>query len=429
MDRRNRRERGSILVMIAVTMTALLGVTALSLDAAYLFDQRNRMAAAADGAALAAAREMNRSASSNLQAFANREVAIQMAGTGVSAVSGSSNVAVCSPPVSTAQVAVCVNTPPLGGMYAGNDKYVEVLVSKSMSIFFARVLGRDAFTVSTRAVAGGEALLPDCAMALNSTNTNPAIDIRAGAAITAANCTISANGNMNTSGSGSITVAPSGDYNATGTFGGTVAFTPAGAMNPGSSSISNPLTALDSQQPTPGACKTITNPLTEGTYCNGLAGPTKLNYTVTMNPGTYIMLGGGFQVMAGADVTGNGVTIFNTYDASHPPGQIRIAEDSDLHAPLTGPYAGILFWQPSNTTMNAFSADFTAGGSGNHYGGAFYLPGATINFRSGGSSCGATDYIFLIANVLNFTAGANICNNIPPTLNGGAFGAKLSVAE
>src|SRR5207245_2941529 len=51
------RERGSILIMTALTLTGMLGVTALALDAAYMYDQRNRMGAAADGAALAAAQE------------------------------------------------------------------------------------------------------------------------------------------------------------------------------------------------------------------------------------------------------------------------------------------------------------------------------------------------------------------------------------
>src|SRR5262245_11113435 len=115
-----RRERGSILIMTALTLTGMLGVTALALDAAYMYDQRNRMGAAADAAALAAAQEYKRaSTAANLQAYANHAVALHATAMqmGLSVVSGSSNVTTCSPPADTSQISVCVNSPPQSGPF------------------------------------------------------------------------------------------------------------------------------------------------------------------------------------------------------------------------------------------------------------------------------------------------------------------------
>src|SRR4051794_31019421 len=49
-------EHGSILVMTALTLVVLLGITALAIDVGFWYDLRNRMQGAADVAARSAAR-------------------------------------------------------------------------------------------------------------------------------------------------------------------------------------------------------------------------------------------------------------------------------------------------------------------------------------------------------------------------------------
>src|SRR5579862_1022320 len=51
-------ERGSIVVLTALALVILLGISALALDASYLYENRDRMGAAADAAARAAALEL-----------------------------------------------------------------------------------------------------------------------------------------------------------------------------------------------------------------------------------------------------------------------------------------------------------------------------------------------------------------------------------
>ena len=159
-------ERGQILVLTAVLLTAILGIAALSLDAAFMYDERNRLFAAADAAAKAAALEMRRSGAANLQTFANHEVAVHGFNP---AAAGTS---------------VQVNHPPASGPFAGDTDYVETIVSRQTSTFFGRLLGAANLTPGARAVAGGSPH-PDCIIALNSMTLSIS-----GARLDAVNCGI-----------------------------------------------------------------------------------------------------------------------------------------------------------------------------------------------------------------------------------------------
>ena len=53
-------ERGSILILTALSMTVLLGIAALSIDISFMYDKRNRLHAAADAAAKSGAFEVRR---------------------------------------------------------------------------------------------------------------------------------------------------------------------------------------------------------------------------------------------------------------------------------------------------------------------------------------------------------------------------------
>ena len=75
-----RDQRGQILILTALSMTVLLGMAALSVDASFMYDKRNRLYAAADAAAKLAATEVHRVATlcddaAALQAFGNDQVA------------------------------------------------------------------------------------------------------------------------------------------------------------------------------------------------------------------------------------------------------------------------------------------------------------------------------------------------------------------
>jgi hypothetical protein len=68
---------------------------------------------------------------------------------------------------------------------------------------------------------------------------------------------------------------------------------------------------------------------------------------VVMNPGVYIMEGGGFRVDGLATVTGLGVMVYNSTSPTYAPGPIRVegVGKAVLTAPLSGTYQGINFFQ------------------------------------------------------------------------------------
>src|SRR5262249_25294533 len=73
---------------------------------------------------------------------------------------------------------------------------------------------------------------------------------------------------------------------------------------------------------------------------------------VVMQPGVYIMQGGGFQVDGAATVTGTGVMIYNTTSTTYATGAITVTSTGKvaLSAPLSGTYQGINFFQ--DRTLN-----------------------------------------------------------------------------
>jgi hypothetical protein len=121
-------ESGQALVIVAVSLVALLGVTAFSVDLGMAYNAKAELQAAADAAALAGAQDLP-----------NAAVAIQSAKNyaGFNDVQVE-NVSAVSP-------------------YAGNSKLIEVTCSRTFDYLFAKVLGFDSKVIVARAVATKEA--------------------------------------------------------------------------------------------------------------------------------------------------------------------------------------------------------------------------------------------------------------------------------
>ena len=129
-----RGERGQVLVLAALMLVVLLGMTALATDVGLVMKTRRDGQNAADAAALAGASVIvdggsTASARAEAQRFAN------LNGFGQNAV---------------------VNVPPARGNRAGDRTCVEVEVTRTQRALFAVVLGQDGWEVPARAVACGE---------------------------------------------------------------------------------------------------------------------------------------------------------------------------------------------------------------------------------------------------------------------------------
>jgi len=129
------KRAGSVLPLFAILLPVLCGMLGLVLDIGLLFAAHRQVQTAADAAALAAAVDL-RAGKTAGSASATASQYVQYNGLPAAAVT--------------------VNLPPQQGPYAGNARYVEVVVSHSAGVWFIQVVGAASPTVSARAVAGYE---------------------------------------------------------------------------------------------------------------------------------------------------------------------------------------------------------------------------------------------------------------------------------
>ena len=275
-------EPGQVLILTALCIPVLLGIAALSIDAAFMYDIRNRLYAAADAAAKSGAIEVRRNPSvtqANLENFAHQQVAAHgfTPGTTTSVVVRrcSDAGATCSAP------------------HAGNAEYVEAIVSEPRATFFGSILGITSMTPGARAVAGSGAG-PNCLITLAPPGSAPPSISIGNSVISMPNCSVADGGHL-------VTTNPNADINALST-GVTGACTGAGCSNMTSmqTGAPSPIDPLDGLQPPPfpGGCVSVVNPataLTAGCYSRISA-----NTTLTFGPGTYYVTG---PILIGNNVT------------------------------------------------------------------------------------------------------------------------------
>jgi hypothetical protein len=130
--------------------------------------------------------------------------------------------------------------------------------------------------------------------------------------------------------------------------------------------------------------------LSPGVYCGGIQ--VGGNAAVTLNPGTYILEGGGLTVRGNATLIGSEVAFFNTGTAeSYEP--IIIGHDSivQLSAPSSGSLKGVLVFADrlisSSQTSISQTTNVLGAGVGSMFEGDLYLPTQTVsleNFTAGG---------------------------------------------
>ncbi|HJT77825.1 MAG TPA: MBG domain-containing protein, partial [Gemmataceae bacterium] len=101
--------------------------------------------------------------------------------------------------------------------------------------------------------------------------------------------------------------------------------------------------------------------------------------SVTLNPGVYLIEGGGFTVSGGASVSGNGILIVNagsnypSAGSTYGPVILSGSGTISLTAPATGTYAGVVLLQPAGNTK---ALTFSGGAGG--LTGTVYAPSASL---------------------------------------------------
>lgn len=373
------RDRGQVLVLVALGLVALIGFVGLTVDIGSAWAARRRMQTAADAAATAGAIASRQGQSGSGVTTAADDAAI---------LNGFTD--------GTNSVHVTVNPSYSGGSCSANC--VQVTIDQAQPVYFLRVLGFSPIDVKASAVAG-TTNSGSCIYGLGP--TSPAFDAH-GTASVSSSCGILVNSNANCGGNVTITtsmgVAGSSSSCPNST---TISYTP------------DPFAYLGSQPACSGIAVFIPNVSGAGSYCGGITIHNGAN--VTFSPGVY-NLGSGGLTMTGGTVTGTGVTFISTAAITINGGTANLsAPTSDAYAG-TADVKGILFWDTStsNSKIN--------GNGSSTFDGSLYFPQSQLTYNGTSSSgCGTSacstgstsgcGYTIIAADSVTFGGTTNFCND------------------
>jgi Flp pilus assembly protein TadG len=431
----NRERRGTVAIVVAVSLTALLGVLAIALDGGILLTERRGAQSTADAAALAAAADLYNNYTANQGVDVNGTA--KQAALSLASANGYTNDGVNS--------TVTVNIPPLSGSYLGKAGYAEVNVQFNEPRAFSAIFGSGKIPVTFRAVAGGSPGGIGILILDPSSTDTCEID-----------GTLNINGNgdivVNSTDSAAVRLYDTGKITAKNI---SVAGSPgvqnnvgSGALNAtvttGATALADPLASIP--EPTPSGTNYGSVTVSGGTIQPGIY--TSINIAaganVTMAPGVYYLssaggysdLGGifsffsgvaGITVNSGATLTGNGVMIYNQ---SGDNLDFYNAGAVNLTPPTSGTYKGISLFQPRSDTTEMHlisSSNVTISGT-------LYAPAGIWDLRPMGSA------VFNMANYIgwqfeacqggtDFGAGGSTSGTVNLTPSGGAGTQKIHLVE
>jgi hypothetical protein len=331
---------GQTFVLVALGIFVLVAMSGLVFDVGMLWLTRQQMQRATDAAAKAGANEI---------ANQNNVSGVSPAGIYDATQNGFTQGA--QAPNGGTVTSVVVRTPPTGGPYAGQENYVEAIITTSVPTYFLRVLGFTTVPISTRATAKPNPA-PVCIWALDTaaqhdlvigTGASPAITVQA------PNCDVyvdSANNDpIGTHGGDCLNALQIFSVGGFQDDGGCSTPTPQQDVAP----VADPL--ADIPAPTAGGCGFGTNAttpylitsttcggvamttpgtcnLSPGTYCDGIKtgtgsgatfvpGNTASAVTINFASGQYVMNGGGMRI--GASLTANSSTSAGAGDPNQGP--------------------------------------------------------------------------------------------------------------
>ena len=448
-----KRERGQALLMLTVSSFAMFGILGLALDMGWAYFVRTSASAAADAAALSAVQAANAGGG-----YA----------CGVNGLVCNSNPVDCpaSPTTTTNTGNGCLYARANGFSSSGNQNvtmqsgvgsapptatgitnvqyWVTARVTQRLPQFFSAVAGNNWASVTARATAAALAgVRGNCIYVLNPT--------AAGAFTTNGNSSVSAPCGIwvNSSNAGAMAIngvacvsAGAGQIRIVGNYTGNGCVSP--APTTGIAPFADPLGSL--VEPTfPTHCDYTNTVLTSavrtlnpGVYCGGI---TISSSTVTFNPGTYTMIGGGLVASsAGTTLTGSGVTFYNTacgaglpnsvcptgtaaYNGSYHPLALSGNLAGNLAAPTSGIYNNVLYMQDRTLPIQT-ATESLAGGTTVQFTGAIYAPRSPLLYAGGT----VTTSLALISYTMTVTGNAVLTGGLNGT-SGGGTGQRLVLVE
>jgi Flp pilus assembly protein TadG len=381
--------RGNVALLFAFLTPMAIGGAGIATEVGLWYHRRLELQSAADAAAYAAAVEL-RAGGTQTTFTAEALAAAQAAGFDPN------------------QGTITVNNPPQSGTHQ-NNQAIEVLISENVPRFFSSIFVNTPLIEHTRSVTIFQTAAYGCIDALNPT-ASATVLVSGSANVTTSGCSIMANSMASNAiqAQGSATLSTDclisvGGVSLTSGVTETVCQAPLTQAPP----VADPYG--DVTMPTPqSGCQDTTGPTySPGTYCNGLT----LQSAANLQPGTYYIEGGDLKINAGANVIGNGVTIFmqgsNTVDMN---GNATV----NISAPTDGPYAGMLMiGDRSCTSCGSNTSETLNGTAGSLMTGAIYFPKQNVNYL--GNFAGVNGCTQVVADTITWNGHTHLSINCTGT--------------
>ena len=369
---------GSVMVIVAFAMTALIGFVALAIDVGTWYALRGRLQTAADAAAYAGVVELSRPQARDVNVLASARDLATRNGFG--------------PSSNATMHAAIVN----------NRTAVEVSISEPGPLFFSALFLSEGPLLRRRAVASLVGEEPPCLLALDPTGAR-ALELIGAAGIDAPGCKIWVN-----------STHPAALYAQGAPHVDAKEICVAGAASGRTGGLSPVPTTACAPKPDPlaglpgpsiGACD-VTSPvvaaggvLPRKVYCGGVT----IAGDVALEPGLYAFRDKGITIAGNNSLRGDGVTLYFEGQAAFSASGTA---DVYLKAPKQGVYAGITIFQDRNAPLGVKSV--FGGNSGKHYEGAVYMPNSHIEFYGSGAGSTTSPYSMFIAHRFTFRGAGSV---------------------
>jgi Flp pilus assembly protein TadG len=378
-------QRGGVAPMFALGLIPMIGLAGAAIDYSRGNAARTAMQATLDSTALMISKEAQQQLVTSDQASSRATTLF--------------NAAFNRPEVQSLQVTATINT---------STGVTTASATASVATTFMHVLGRSSMAVAARASVTNANDGLGCVLSLNPS--------AAGAATAQGSTTVNLNGCSlydNSSNDTALTVGGSATVHAdfvgvVGGVGSTSGITSTNGIRTHISPVQDPY--ADVPAPTYSGCdqnnfsahNTIT--IDPGVYCGGIG--VNANGVLTLNPGLYILDGGGLTINGGATVNGSGVTLYFTSSSGRSWAGVTINGNANVNlTPMTsGNTRGMVVFADRNTPQGT-SFKFN-GGSNQYFAGAIYAPTGAIQFSGGANSL--TTCTQVIGDTVTFTGNSNL---------------------
>jgi hypothetical protein len=430
------RRKGIVAVVVALILTGLVGVVAITVDGGMLYLELRRVRSTADGAAMAAACDLYLHYPTNQGTDPNGTAS--SAAFTVASANGYTNDGTTS--------TVQINIPPTSGNYTGKAGYSEVIVTSYVKRLFSGIWGSGALPVRARAVSRGAWVSPAAGVIILDYTDKAALNSQGNGAFTdTGGSPVIVNSNdpsaVLVTGNGTVIAS---EFNITGgiQLGGNSTFvtspTP-GLIYTGMHPTPDPFAYLPPPSVPLDGTMTTTNlgggnkqyVLTPGRYNNlptfGSGDQVILKQQSYDNNGIFYLDGGGFK-STGASITMDpnttgGVMIYNSPSDNSQSQKIQITGNASgtvgLSGLTKGPYAGMVLWQDRTRTVNLL---IEGNGSFNIQG-TFYAAGALLNVNGNGQANAAASQVGSQYVCLDLALGGN--GNVKLNYNGQTANTRI----